>query len=79
MWNNYHFYSTTFSSYYSYRYNFSFKIIAVLAPLAELSGYSSMIRTITSGTASMSMQPYGYTLMEQQYENAAIKKAQGLE
>lgn len=55
------------------------KIIKVVAPLAELSGYSSALRTISSGGANMSMQPHGYAAMGIQDEITAIRKAQGLE
>ncbi|CAO1430482.1 unnamed protein product [Diamesa tonsa] len=55
------------------------KILDILAPLAELSGYSSVIRTISSGTASMSMQPHGYSILSVNDEASAIRRAQGLE
>lgn len=55
------------------------KIIDIIAPLAELSGYSSVIRTLSSGTASMSMQPNGYNLLSRTAEETAIRRAQGLE
>lgn len=49
------------------------------APLAELSGYSKMIRIATSGTASMSMQPCGYASMTEDQQIHAIRRTQGLE
>ncbi|KAL5284635.1 GFM2 family protein [Megaselia abdita] len=55
------------------------KQISVHAPLAELSGYSSSLRTISSGTASMTMQPYGFQSMNSNDELVAIRRAQGLE
>lgn len=55
------------------------KIIEIVAPLAELSGYSSVVRTLSSGTASVAMQPHGYSLLTQIEEGTAIRKAQGLE
>lgn len=55
------------------------KVLSVLAPLAELSGYSSVLRVISSGTASMSMQPHGYARMSVAEELRAIRRAQGLE
>lgn len=55
------------------------KIIEIIAPLAELSGYSSVVRTISSGTASVAMQPHGYSLLTPLEEGSAIRKAQGLE
>ncbi|XP_037030453.1 ribosome-releasing factor 2, mitochondrial [Bradysia coprophila] len=55
------------------------KVVSVLAPLAELSGYSTVIRTISSGGASMNMQPHGYADMNPFEESSAIRRAQGLE
>lgn len=55
------------------------KIIDILAPLAELSGYSSVVRTISSGTASMAMQPHGYSILTTNEEQSAVRRAQGLE
>lgn len=54
------------------------KIINVIAPLAELSGYSSILRTISSGEASMTMQPHGHAEMTVQEELLAIRRSQGL-
>lgn len=55
------------------------RVINVNAPLAELSGYSSKLRTITSGASSMTMQPEGFALMTQHQEQHAIRRTQGLE
>ncbi|SPP80753.1 ribosome-releasing factor 2, mitochondrial isoform X1 [Drosophila guanche] len=55
------------------------KMILVNAPLAELSGYSSALRTISSGTASMTMQPSGFSGMNAIDESLAERRAQGLE
>lgn len=55
------------------------KVLEIIAPLSELSGYSSIVRTISSGTASVAMQPHGYSLLSQMEEGSAIRKAQGLE
>lgn len=55
------------------------KVIEFHAPLSDLSNYSSILRTISSGTASMSMQPYGYAEMTTNDELYAIRRAQGLE
>lgn len=55
------------------------KIIYVNAPLAELSGYSSVLRSISSGTASMTMQPCGFSNMNSNDEVRAIQRAQGFE
>ncbi|KAH8288516.1 hypothetical protein KR054_004381 [Drosophila jambulina] len=55
------------------------QMILVNAPLAELSGYSSALRTISSGTASMTMQPCGFSSMNPADESLAERRAQGLE
>ncbi|XP_037920117.1 ribosome-releasing factor 2, mitochondrial isoform X2 [Hermetia illucens] len=55
------------------------KIIECSVPLSEMTGYSSILRTISSGTASMTMQPCGYATMNPQDEVVAERKAQGLE
>lgn len=55
------------------------KVIEIIAPLAELSGYSSFVRTISSGTASLTMQPHGYSMLPPSDEATAIRRAQGLE
>nr|B4M416.1 RecName: Full=Ribosome-releasing factor 2, mitochondrial; Short=RRF2mt; AltName: Full=Elongation factor G 2, mitochondrial; Short=EF-G2mt; Short=mEF-G 2; Flags: Precursor [Drosophila virilis] len=55
------------------------KLILVNAPLAELSGYSSALRTISSGTASMTMQPCGFSEMNAADETLAVRRAQGLD
>lgn len=57
----------------------SSKVIDVLAPLAELAGYSSRLRIISSGAASMSMQPHGYAMLTAAEEGSAMRRAQGLE
>ncbi|XP_075145674.1 mitochondrial ribosome recycling factor 2 [Haematobia irritans] len=55
------------------------KLILVNAPLAELSNYSSILRTISSGTASMTMQPSGFLIMNPNDEELAIRRAHGFE
>lgn len=55
------------------------KLVLVNAPLAELSNYSSILRTISSGTASMTMQPCGFAAMQTHDEDLAIRRAQGFE
>lgn len=54
------------------------KVIEVLAPLSELEGYSSVLRTISSGIANVSMQPKGYAKMTEQFQYDAIEKSKGL-
>ena len=56
-----------------------FKVINLLAPLAELRGYSSALRIITSGAANILMQPHGYAEMNGQEEEMAIRRSQGFE
>lgn len=62
-------------------FNFTkyFQSVLVDAPLAELSNYSSVLRTISSGTASVTMQPNGFIHMQADQEDLAIRRAQGLE
>lgn len=55
------------------------KVITFNAPLAELAGYSTKLRIMTSGQSSMSMQPNGYIVMQALEEERAIRVAQGLE
>lgn len=55
------------------------KVITCNAPLAELSGYSTKLRIMTSGRSSMSMQPNGHVIMQPLEEERAIRIAQGLE
>jgi elongation factor G len=54
------------------------KVLSILAPLSELLGYSTDLRTITSGTASFTMEFHCYQLMSQQDEAKAIKSVMGL-
>ncbi|XP_062546697.1 ribosome-releasing factor 2, mitochondrial [Armigeres subalbatus] len=55
------------------------KVLRANAPLAELEDYSSEVRCISSGTASVSMEPNGYVLLNEMDEESAIRKAHGLE
>lgn len=68
-----------FINRHSFYRNFYCQVISVLAPLAELSGYSSVVRTVSSGRATMNMQPHGYSDMNAFEAAAAIRRAQGLE
>lgn len=54
------------------------RVIEALAPLSELTGYSSTVRTISSGTASIILTPHSYAAMTLQDETRAIQQAQGL-
>lgn len=49
------------------------------APLAELSAYSTTLRTISSGTANMTMEPCGFCEMNSADESLAIRRAQGID
>uniref|UniRef100_A0A182ST14 Ribosome-releasing factor 2, mitochondrial n=1 Tax=Anopheles maculatus TaxID=74869 RepID=A0A182ST14_9DIPT len=55
------------------------KVLKVIAPLAELSDYSTVLRTISSGTASVSMEPNGHSPMNESDEATAMRRALGLE
>ncbi|KFB39741.1 hypothetical protein ZHAS_00007434 [Anopheles sinensis] len=44
------------------------KVIKVIAPLAELGDYSTVLRTISSGTASVSMEPNGHSILNDSNE-----------
>ncbi|XP_053692721.1 ribosome-releasing factor 2, mitochondrial isoform X2 [Sabethes cyaneus] len=55
------------------------KVLRANAPLAELDDYSSEVRCISSGTASVSMEPNGYELLNATDEASAIRRAHGLE
>ncbi|XP_065089566.1 ribosome-releasing factor 2, mitochondrial [Ochlerotatus camptorhynchus] len=55
------------------------KVLRANAPLAELDDYSSEVRCISSGTASVSMEPNGYVMLNEMDEVTAIRRAHGLE
>uniref|UniRef100_A0A182NE67 Ribosome-releasing factor 2, mitochondrial n=1 Tax=Anopheles dirus TaxID=7168 RepID=A0A182NE67_9DIPT len=55
------------------------KIIRVNAPLAELGDYSTVLRTVSSGTASVSMEPNGHSPLNDVDEAQAMRRAIGLE
>ncbi|XP_037957013.1 ribosome-releasing factor 2, mitochondrial-like isoform X2 [Teleopsis dalmanni] len=55
------------------------KVITAKVPLAELFGYSTSLRTISSGTAMMTMQPCGFSSMNTNDEIVAIRRTQGFE
>ncbi|XP_058817952.1 ribosome-releasing factor 2, mitochondrial [Topomyia yanbarensis] len=55
------------------------KVLRVNAPLAELEDYSSEVRCISSGTASVAMEPNGYALLNEMDEASAVRRAHGLE
>ncbi|XP_035916575.1 ribosome-releasing factor 2, mitochondrial [Anopheles stephensi] len=55
------------------------KVLKVVAPLAELGDYSTVLRTISSGTASVSMEPNGHSPMNESDEATAMRRTLGLE
>ncbi|XP_058449716.1 ribosome-releasing factor 2, mitochondrial [Malaya genurostris] len=55
------------------------KVLRANAPLAELEDYSSEVRCISSGTASVAMEPNGYVLLNEMDEASAVRRAHGLE
>uniref|UniRef100_A0A182YGX6 Ribosome-releasing factor 2, mitochondrial n=1 Tax=Anopheles stephensi TaxID=30069 RepID=A0A182YGX6_ANOST len=55
------------------------KVVKVVAPLAELGDYSTVLRTISSGTASVSMEPNGHSPMNESDEATAMRRTLGLE
>ncbi|XP_071453897.1 ribosome-releasing factor 2, mitochondrial isoform X2 [Hetaerina americana] len=52
-------------------------VLHAIAPLAELLGYSTDLRTLSSGTASFSMEFYNYQEMAAIDESSAIKSITG--
>jgi elongation factor G len=53
------------------------KVLDVFAPLSELLGYSTDLRTITSGTASFTLEFHCYQPMSAQDEMKAIESVTG--
>ncbi|KAK4885063.1 hypothetical protein RN001_001334 [Aquatica leii] len=53
------------------------KVISCEAPLSELLGYSTSLRTITSGTATFTMEFYQYKIMSAIEEVKAIENVRG--
>ncbi|KAH3854407.1 hypothetical protein DPMN_096949 [Dreissena polymorpha] len=58
--------------------NNDYRILHVLAPLANLVGYSTDLRTMTSGTASFSMELDHYAKLSEEEERKIIQKKTGL-
>ncbi|XP_050086695.1 ribosome-releasing factor 2, mitochondrial isoform X1 [Anopheles aquasalis] len=54
------------------------KVIKVNAPLAELADYSTTLRTISSGTATVSMEPNGHSPLNDAEETLALQRSFGL-
>uniref|UniRef100_A0A182IQ15 Ribosome-releasing factor 2, mitochondrial n=1 Tax=Anopheles atroparvus TaxID=41427 RepID=A0A182IQ15_ANOAO len=55
------------------------KVVKVNAPLAELGDYSTVLRTISSGTASVSMELNGHSMLNDSTEALVMRRAIGLE
>ncbi|KAM9307399.1 ribosome-releasing factor 2, mitochondrial isoform 2-T2 [Pholidichthys leucotaenia] len=54
------------------------KVLLATVPLAEMMGYSTVLRTLTSGNASFSLELDAYEAMNPQDQNTLIKKMAGL-
>ena len=54
------------------------RIIIAKTPLSELVGYSTTLRTITSGTATVSLQLAGYEQMSPIEQQKAIQAVSGI-
>lgn len=53
------------------------KVINAIVPLSEMMDYSKILRTITSGTATFSLEFNCYRQMSLDVETAAIKRVTG--
>nr|CAI5827233.1 unnamed protein product [Callosobruchus analis] len=53
------------------------KLVVAKAPLSELMGYSTTLRTLTSGTATFTMEFSEYQVMSQDMEIGAIRSVRG--
>nr|XP_046230913.1 ribosome-releasing factor 2, mitochondrial [Scatophagus argus] len=54
------------------------KVLLANVPLAEMMGYSTILRTLTSGNATFSLELDTYEAMNPQDQNALIKRMSGL-
>lgn len=54
------------------------KVLLATVPLAEMMGYSTVMRTLTSGTATFSLELDTYEGMNPQDQNVLLKKLTGL-
>ncbi|KAM6902039.1 ribosome-releasing factor 2, mitochondrial isoform 1-T2 [Lycodopsis pacificus] len=54
------------------------KVLLATVPLAEMMGYSTILRTITSGNATFSLALDTYEAMNQQDQNTLLKRISGL-
>lgn len=60
-------------------YVYLFQIILARVPLAELAKYTSVLRSLSSGEAHMTMQPSGFALMQPNDEDVALRKIHNFE
>ncbi|XP_070845335.1 ribosome-releasing factor 2, mitochondrial [Chaetodon trifascialis] len=54
------------------------KVLLATVPLAEMMGYSTILRTLTSGNATFSLKLDTYEAMNPQDQNALLKRMSGL-
>ncbi|KAI5608427.1 ribosome-releasing factor 2, mitochondrial [Silurus asotus] len=54
------------------------KVLLATVPLAEMMGYSTALRTLTSGNATFSLELASYEAMSRQDQNALLNKMAGL-
>ncbi|XP_051552500.1 ribosome-releasing factor 2, mitochondrial isoform X2 [Myxocyprinus asiaticus] len=54
------------------------KVLLATVPLAEIMGYSTLLRTLTSGNATFSLELSSYEPMNAQDQNTLLKKMAGL-
>ncbi|GAA6109783.1 ribosome-releasing factor 2, mitochondrial isoform X1 [Tachysurus ichikawai] len=54
------------------------KVLLAIVPLAEMMGYSTALRTLTSGNATFSLELASYEPMNPQDQNALLNKMAGL-
>ncbi|MFT7815625.1 ribosome-releasing factor 2, mitochondrial isoform X1 [Arapaima gigas] len=54
------------------------KVVLASVPLAKTMGYSTVLRTLTSGSATFSMQLSSYEVMNPENQNALVNKMAGL-
>ncbi|KAM4527415.1 ribosome-releasing factor 2, mitochondrial isoform 1-T1 [Odontesthes bonariensis] len=54
------------------------KVLLATVPLAEMMGYSTVLRTVTSGNATFSLELDAYEAMNPQDQNTLLKRMSGL-
>ncbi|KAG7477022.1 hypothetical protein MATL_G00088880 [Megalops atlanticus] len=54
------------------------KVVLASVPLAEMMGYSTVLRTLTSGNGTFSLQLSSYEAMSSQDQNTLLRKMGGL-